>query len=212
MVERQLMGRGVRDAAVLQAMGSVPREFFVLPRQQPYAYDDGPLPIGEGQTISQPYVVALMLEKLLLTADSRLLEVGTGSGYAAAVAARIASEVFTIERHGSLAARARDHLHQAGFSNVSVRHGNGYRGWREHAPFDAILVSAGGTEIPPDLILQLSIGGRLVIPVGRARHDQRLLRLVRTGENTHTTESLDYVAFVPLVDEDAKGHFAPEAD
>jgi protein-L-isoaspartate(D-aspartate) O-methyltransferase len=140
---------------------------------QPYAYDDGPLPIGEGQTISQPYVVALMLEKLHLTPDCRMLEVGTGSGYAAAVAALLASEVFTIERHGMLATRARACLQQLSCSNVKVRHGNGYNGWPEYAPFDAILVSAGSTEIPPALVGQLASGGRLVIPVGRARHDQR---------------------------------------
>lgn len=211
MVARQLAARGIRDERVLGAMGSVPREVFIARSQHQYAYDDGPLPIGEGQTISQPYVVALMLEKLQLTPDCRLLEVGTGSGYAAAVAAQLAGEVFTIERHGMLATRARANLLSIGCTNVQVRHGNGYHGWPEHAPFDAILVSAGSTEIPPALVSQLASGGRLVIPVGRARHDQRLLRLTRTGPDTHTTENLEYVAFVPLVDEDAEGDFATES-
>lgn len=212
MVERQLAGRGIRDERVLEAMRAVPREVFVARSQQPYAYDDGPLPIGEGQTISQPYVVALMLEKLQLLPACRLLEVGTGSGYAAAVAALLAGEVYTVERHGKLATRARTRLLQLGYTNVQVRHGNGYNGWPEYAPFDAILVSAGSSEIPPALVSQLVAGGRLVIPVGRARHDQRLLRLTRTGPDTHFTESLEYVAFVPLVDEDAEGDFAADAN
>jgi protein-L-isoaspartate(D-aspartate) O-methyltransferase len=212
MVVRQLAGRGIRDERVLRAMGIVPRELFVARSQRPYAYDDGPLPIGEGQTISQPYVVALMLEKLQLAPGNRLLEVGTGSGYAAAVASHLAREVYTIERHGRLAARASEHLKQAGCANVQVRHGNGYSGWPAHAPFDAILVSAGSTDVPPALIGQLIIGGRLVIPVGRARYDQRLLRLTRTGDEAHVTESLEYVAFVPLVDEEAEGAYSPDSN
>lgn len=205
MVARQLASRGIRDEQVLRAMAAVPRELFVARSQQPFAYDDGPLPIGEGQTISQPYVVALMLEQLQLAPGNRMLEVGTGSGYAAAVAAKLVREVYTIERHGRLASLAREHLRQIDCTNVHVRHGNGYHGWPAHAPFDAILVSAGSTEVPAALIGQLTIGGRLVIPVGRARYDQRLLRLTRTGEEAHITESLDYVAFVPLVDEEAEG-------
>ncbi|MBN2082101.1 protein-L-isoaspartate(D-aspartate) O-methyltransferase [bacterium] len=205
MVDRQLAGRGITDERVLAAMRRVPREHFISRRQHGRAYDDGPLPIGCGQTISQPYIVALMLQHLCLTPASRLLEIGTGSGYAAAVAAEIVAEVFTIERHGQLAAQSRERLAQAGYGNLHVRHGNGYRGWPESAPFEAILVSAGSLEVPAELVDQLAPGGRLVIPVGTARYDQRLLRISKSADGEVHTESLDYVAFVPLVDARAVG-------
>src|SRR5262245_4866588 len=152
MVERHIAGRGVRDPAVLAAMRSVPRERFLPPDLEEFAYRDSPLPIAQGQTISQPFIVALMTEALRLGPDDRVLEIGTGSGYAAAVLARIAREVYTIERHEQLAQTATRRLEQLGFDNVFVRHGDGTLGWPEHAPYDAIVVAAGGPRIPEPLL------------------------------------------------------------
>ena len=197
MVERQIAGRGVGDERVLDAMRSVPREAFVGAEMRPYATDDGPLPIGEGQTISQPYIVALMVEALGLEPEDRVLEVGAGSGYAAAVLASVAGRVFAIERHEALASEAKARLEELGFANVTLRAGDGTAGWPEEAPFDAILVSAGGA-VPPALKNQLALGGRLVIPVGEGRV-QRLTRIIRAGDEDWREEDLGAVMFVPLV-------------
>jgi protein-L-isoaspartate(D-aspartate) O-methyltransferase len=199
MVELQIAGRGVRDPAVLAAMRKVPRECFVSDVQADVAYDDGPLPIGEGQTISQPYVVAVMTEAVRLKPGDRVLEIGTGSGYAAAVLAVIVAEVYTIERIESLAERARRRLADLGYANVHVRYGDGSLGWPEHAPYDAIVVTAGGPDVPRSLLAQMAIGGRLVMPVGSVPRFQRLVRVVRTGEDTYDREALEDVAFVPLI-------------
>ena len=199
MVERQIAGRGVRDAAVLAAMLTVPRERFVPDYNEHLAYEDQPLPIGQGQTISQPYIVAAMAEALGLDASDRVLEVGTGSGYAAAVLAEIAAEVYTIERLEGLAESARRRLGELGYANVHVRHGDGSRGWPEHAPYDAIIVTASGPEVPSSLLRQLAIGGRLVMPVGPECGDQRLIRIVRTSAARYERQTLDKVAFVPLI-------------
>jgi protein-L-isoaspartate(D-aspartate) O-methyltransferase len=209
MVDRQIAGRGVRDPAVLGAMRKVPRESFVPDHLANSADADAALPIGEGQTISQPYVVALMTEALRLQPRDRVLEVGTGTGYAAAVLALIVAEVYTIERLGSLAESARRRLTDLGYANVHVRHGDGSLGWPEHAPYDAIVVTAGGPDVPRSLVRQLAIGGRLVMPVGSTQWSQRLVRVIRTGEDTFEREALEDVAFVPLIG--AEGWPAGEA-
>ncbi|MEX2472836.1 MAG: protein-L-isoaspartate(D-aspartate) O-methyltransferase [Gemmatimonadota bacterium] len=202
MVDRQLARRGIRNPAVLDAMGTVPREAFVPEVSRHEAYEDRPLPIGEGQTISQPYVVALMIEALSLDADDRVLEVGAGSGYAAAVLGRIAREVYAIERHASLARAASERMGQLGYDNVRVTAGDGTLGWPEEAPFDAILVSAGGPEVPEPLLDQLAPGGRLVIPLGEPWKDQELVRLERQAGGAVARESLGHVRFVPLIGEE----------
>lgn len=187
---------------MLDAMGTVPREAFVPDVSRHEAYEDRPLPIGEGQTISQPYVVALMIEALSLDADDRVLEVGAGSGYAAAVLGRIARDVYAIERHASLAHAASDRMRRLGYDNVRVTAGDGTRGWPEEAPFDAILVSAGGPEVPEPLLDQLAPGGRLVIPLGDPWKDQELVRLERRAGGAVVRESLGHVRFVPLIGEE----------
>lgn len=202
MVERHIASRGVRDPAVLAAMRAVPRECFVEAGMEQFAYQDSPLPIGERQTISQPYIVALMAEAARLRPGHRVLEVGTGSGYAAAVLAQAAGEVYTVERHASLAAQARRRLRALGYRNVHVHTGDGTRGWPEHAPFDAILVAAGAPGPPDALCEQLAMGGRLVIPVGTQAGIQRLRRIVRTGPDSYDDEDLGGVSFVPLVGAD----------
>lgn len=201
MVDRQLSARGVRDERVLAAFAAVPREMFVTPEQVPAAYLDQPLPIGHGQTISQPYVVALMLEALDLQGGERMLEVGAGSGYAAAVAAQIAAQVYAIERLPELARQACNSLRRAGCDNVQVRCADGSLGWPQEAPFGAILVSAGGPEVPAALKSQLAPQGRLVMPVGRDRRAQRLLRITRGEPERFAEEDLGPVAFVPLIGE-----------
>jgi protein-L-isoaspartate(D-aspartate) O-methyltransferase len=200
MVDVQIARRGVRDEDVLQAMRSVPREVFVEPGSEEFAYEDGPLPIGHGQTISQPYIVALMIEAAELGQHNRVLEVGAGSGYAAAVASRIAGQVYAIERHPSLGEAARRRFAQLGYGNIELRVGDGTKGWPEFTPFDAILVSAGGPEVPHALKEQLTIGGRLIVPVGDAL-GQKLRKLTRTGESEHEEEECGAVAFVPLIGE-----------
>jgi protein-L-isoaspartate(D-aspartate) O-methyltransferase len=199
MVESQIAGRGVRDPAVLHAMRTVPRERFVADYQQDQAYDDGPLPIGEGQTISQPYVVALMAAAIEPRPGDRVLEVGTGSGYAAAVLATIVAEVYTIERLGSLARKAEQRLASLGYRNVHVLEGDGTLGWADHAPYDGIIVTAGGPRIPAPLLDQLAVGGRLIIPVGPALRYQHLERVTRTAADRYEHENLEEVAFVPLI-------------
>src|SRR5205823_2853711 len=164
---------------VLEAMRRVPREAFVPPDLAARAYEDGPLPIGEGQTISQPFIVALMTEAALIPAGGRVLDVGTGSGYAAAVLSRIAGEVYAIERHHALVESAKRRFEQLGYRNIKIRHGDGTLGWADAAPFDAIIVAAGGPEIPEVLQSQLKIGGCLVIPIGVLEREQRLVKVVR---------------------------------
>jgi protein-L-isoaspartate(D-aspartate) O-methyltransferase len=198
MVETQLMARGIRDPAVLAAMRAVPREAFVPVDWMDSAYHDGPLPIAEGQTISQPYIVALMTQELQLTPHDRVLEVGTGSGYGAAVLSCIASHVYTVERLQPLAAAARQRLQELGFNNVHVHASNGTLGWPEHAPYDGIVVTAEGPSIPKALQAQLTIGGRLIIPVGDPNL-QHLLRVIRHSETEFEQENLGEVRFVPLI-------------
>lgn len=207
MVDRYLAHRGIRSRLVLDAMRTVPRERFLPPELEEFAYEDAPLPIAEGQTISQPYIVAMMMEALQLKGGEKVLEVGTGSGYAAAVLAQIADDVYTVERIGQLAERAASALSDLGVTNAHVLHGDGTLGWAEHAPYDAIVVAAGGPQVPEALKSQLKIGGRLVIPVGRDRRVQELVRIVRSGPNEYTTEELADVRFVPLLG--AEGWAAP---
>ncbi len=199
MVDRQIAARGVRDRRVLEALGTVPREAFLPERLAEFAYDDTPLPIGEEQTISQPYVVALMAEALELNVGDRVLEIGAGSGYAAAVLSRIAHEVWTIERHESLAREARERMARLGYRNVHVIHGDGTLGWPEHAPYDAIVVAAGGPKVPQALLDQLAPGGRLVIPIGPDPRTQSLVRVRRRPDGTYAREDLGGVRFVPLI-------------
>jgi protein-L-isoaspartate(D-aspartate) O-methyltransferase len=199
MVKQQLESRGIRDARVLDAMRTVPREAFVPDEHRDLSYHDGPLPIEAGQTISQPYIVALMAEALELEPGDRVLEVGAGSGYAAAILSRVAGEVFAIEYHEELARLARSRAQALGYDNLEVMQGDGTRGWPAHAPFDAILVSAGGPDVPPTLLGQLAIGGRMVIPVGDRTHSQELLRVRRVEEHEFEQDSLGRVQFVPLV-------------
>lgn len=199
MIRAQLVARGIRDERVLAAMGAVPREIFVPEIHRDLSYHDGPLPIEAGQTISQPYIVALMIEALELEPGDRVLEVGAGSGYAAAVLSRIAAEVYGIEYHGELAELARMRLGELGYDNVEIRHGDGTLGWPAYAPFDAILVSAGGPDVPPTLLGQLSIGGCIVIPIGDRTHSQELLRVRRVDDHEFSQDSLGRVRFVPLV-------------
>lgn len=199
MVQRQLAERGIRDARVLDAMRSVPRERFVPENYREMSYRDGPLPIEQSQTISQPYIVALMAEALELDASDRILEVGAGSGYAAAVLGRIGAEVYAIEYHDELARLARQRMEALGYDNVEVRQGDGTRGWPSKAPFDAILVSAGGPDVPPTLLEQLAVGGCMVIPVGDRTRSQELLRVRKIDEHEYQQDSLGRVQFVPLV-------------
>lgn len=202
MVNRQIRARGIRDEAILQALLAVPREVFVPARYQAAAYDDSPLPIPAGQTISQPYVVALMIQALDIGPEDKVLEVGSGSGYAAAVISRIAREVHAVERHEELATYARERLEQVGYDNVHVHHADGTMGWPPAAPFDGIMVSASGPRVPKSLEEQLAIGGRLVMPIGRERGLQTLIRLTRVGEEQYEEKDLGGVRFVPLIGEE----------
>jgi protein-L-isoaspartate(D-aspartate) O-methyltransferase len=201
MVREQLARRGIRDPSVLHAMGEVPREAFVPDDMQVAAYDDSPLPIGEGQTISQPYIVAHMAEALELGPEDRVLEIGTGSGYGAAILSRMAAQVYTVERRPALARAAQGRFQELGYDNIHVRHGDGTLGWAEHAPYDAIVVTAGGPEVPEPLLAQLAVGGRLVIPVGSTHYSQTLIRVRRLAEDKYQREGLGQVRFVPLVGE-----------
>ena len=198
MVARQIWARGVKDPAVLAAMGEVPREVFMAPDLSEFAYDDTPLPIAAGQTISQPYIVALMIELAEVSAGDRVLDVGVGSGYAAAVLSRIVDNVYGIERHPELVENARKALDHLRYDNVEIALGDGTLGWLEHAPYDAILVAAGSPEVPRSLLDQLAPGGRLVIPVGDQHRAQHLLR-VRNKSGEYVQEDLGAVAFVPLI-------------
>jgi protein-L-isoaspartate(D-aspartate) O-methyltransferase len=201
MVELQLAGRGIADARVLEAFRSVPREAFVPDDLAEFAYEDAPLPIGSGQTISQPYIVAVTIEALGLRGDERVLEIGTGSGYAAAVMSQLAGEVFTVERLEGLCDSARERLARLGHANVQVLCSDGTLGWPEHAPYDAIAVAAGGPDVPKALLDQLAPGGRLVMPVGPDETSQVLVRVTKESDARLRTESLGAVRFVPLIGE-----------
>lgn len=197
MVEEQLRGRGIRDERVLSAMARVPRHEFVPQRYRDQAYKDHPLPIGEGQTISQPYIVALMLEALALTPADRVLEVGTGSGYVTALLAEVAAEVFSVERYAVLAGQARELLVRLGYTNVRAIVGDGSRGFAEAAPYDAIVVSAAADEVPRALIAQMAEGARMIIPVGA--EDSQQLQLIQMKDGQPRTTLRELCRFVPLV-------------
>jgi protein-L-isoaspartate(D-aspartate) O-methyltransferase len=197
MVNSQLRARGITDERVLAAMERVPRHEFAPERYRDQAYQDHPLPIGEGQTISQPYIVALMLEALELAARDRVLEVGTGSGYVTALLAELTSQVISIERHASLADSARALLAGLGYSNVQVVAGDGTQGYSDAAPYDAIIVSAAALTVPPALLAQLAEGGRMIIPVGA--EDAQQLRLVRMENGEAKIEFHELCRFVPLI-------------
>lgn len=201
MVDVHIARRGVRDVRVVEAMRQVPRERFVTAALAEFAYENLPLPIGEQQTVSQPLVVALMIEAAAVAPSESVLEIGTGSGYAAAVLSRIAGKVYTIERYASLADEARQRFVELGYTNIAVRTGDGTLGWPEAAPFDAILVAAGGPRVPQALKEQLAIGGRLVIPVGDEERRQRLLKVTRTDLDSFEERDLGAVMFVPLIGE-----------
>jgi protein-L-isoaspartate(D-aspartate) O-methyltransferase len=198
MVGDQIRREGISDPRVLQAMREVPRHLFVPPGMRSRAYDPRPLPIGEGQTISQPYIVGFMTEILRLKPSDRVLEVGTGSGYQAAVASRIAREVYTVEIFESLAAGSARTLSELGFANVHVRRGDGYYGWEEKAPFDAIIVTCAGGHIPPPLLRQLKNGGRMVMPVGGPFLTQNLVFIEKSGDGAVSQRNVLPVAFVRL--------------
>lgn len=206
MVETQIRARGVRDPLVLAAMESVPRHVFVPESEAASAYDDRPLPIGSGQTISQPYIVAFMTEQLQLKGHEKVLEIGTGSGYQTAVLAKLAKEVYSIEILEGLASAAGKRLVGLGLGNVRLRVGDGYRGWSEAAPFDAIIVTAAPERVPPPLLAQLAPGGRMVIPVGAFYQELKVIE--RTGEGFKETSVLP-VRFVPLVGEAQRDHEPP---
>ena len=197
MVETQLAARSIRDERVLRAMENVPRHEFVDPRYRDQAYEDHPLPINAGQTVSQPFIVALMLEILHLEAGSKVLEIGTGSGYQTAILAEICEHVYSVERHPQLAQQAQEVLSRLGFTNLTLRVGDGGRGLPDYSPFDAIVVSAAAERIPAPLFQQLREGGRLIIPVGS--HEAQELQLVRKREGKPLITLLDGCRFVPLI-------------
>lgn len=197
MVDRDLRGRGIKDSRVLSAMEALPRQLFVPENLRPMAYEDRALPIGEGQTISQPYVVASMSELLQLSGSERVLEIGTGSGYQTAVLSKLAAEVYSIEIIASLSESAKRIIEQLGLNNVSLKIGDGFFGWEEKAPFDAILVTAAAPELPKALWRQLGEGGRLIMPLGTSERNQRLVR-VRKVAGQEIVEELYGVVFVPM--------------
>ncbi|HEX8381135.1 MAG TPA: protein-L-isoaspartate(D-aspartate) O-methyltransferase, partial [Allosphingosinicella sp.] len=199
MVRRQIAGRGIREPRLLDAFRAVPREQFVPEEMRALAYEDGPLPIEAGQTISQPSIVALMIEASQLAPGHKVLEIGAGSGYAAAVMSRIAAEVIAIERHGELAALARARMERLGCSNVRIIEGDGTCGLPAEAPFDAILCAASGSHVPDALSRQLAIGGILVMPLGEPGAVQKLVKVTRRGEHEFDEEDLGAVRFVPLI-------------
>ena len=202
MVERQIAARGIRDPALLDAFRQVPREEFVSPEYGCQAYGDHPLPIEAGQTISQPYIVALMIDAAGIKAGDRVLEVGAGSGYAAAVISRIAGEVIGIERQCELVEVARRRIERLGYGNVMIVEGDGTRGWPDGAPYDAILAAASGSHVPPPLIEQLAPGGRLVMPLGGQGWIQQLVKVTKRPDGSLDTEDLGGVRFVPLIGEE----------
>jgi protein-L-isoaspartate(D-aspartate) O-methyltransferase len=194
-----LQQRGIRQPTILAAFNRVPREQFITASHHHLAYSDAPLPIAAGQTISQPYIVAYMIQALHLSPQDRVLEIGTGSGYAAAILSLIVAQVYTVERHQELAESAAVLLSKLGFNNVRVRWEDGSLGWPEFAPYDGIIVAAGGPSIPPALRHQLAIGGRLLMPVGRWPHSQRLVRVTRRSSHEFSREKMGAVRFVPLI-------------
>ena len=204
MVRDDISGRGIKDARVLAAMARVPRQLFVAELFRPQAYADNPLPIGEGQTISQPYVVALMTEALHLRPGDRVLEIGTGSGYQAAVLAEMVREVYTVEIRKGLAETAERRLQELGYKNVAVRYGDGYLGWPEQAPFDAIIVTASVNHIPPPLLKQLKVGGRLILPLGSTVFYQTLTLVTKKKGGKLAVDQMGAVAFVPMTGEALK--------
>lgn len=204
MVESQIASRGISNPATLAAMRAIPRHEFIPPLLRHGAYEDHPLPIGHGQTISQPYIVAFMTEAIAPKRDEKILEIGSGCGYQAAILAHSGAEIFTMEIVEPLAAMARENLKRLGLSNVQVRHGDGYRGWPEQAPFDAIIVTCAPDNIPPDLIAQLREGGRMIIPVGNTTH-QDLILLRKYGDRLEKQTVLP-VRFVPMTGEAERAH------
>ncbi len=199
MVETQLIPRGIRDPAVLRAMEEVPREAFLPQGLAGMAYRDAPLPIGEGQTISQPYIVAFMAEALECGPEDRVLEIGTGSGYAAAVLSRIAGEVYTVERYAEFLRVATERFRKLGYENIHLLEADGTLGWEEHAPYEGVVVTAGAPSPPGPLLAQLTVGGRMVIPVGPTVESQELIRIRRNDDDSFASEKLTDVRFVPLV-------------
>jgi protein-L-isoaspartate(D-aspartate) O-methyltransferase len=204
MVQTQMEERGITNAAVLAALRKVPRHEFVPEGQRLRAYQDGPLPIGFGQTISQPYIVALMTELASIKPGQRVLEVGTGSGYQAAVLAEVGGEVYTVEIIEPLALSAAERLKRLGYDKVHVKAGDGYQGWKEHAPFDAILVTAAAEPVPPPLVEQLKPGGRLVMPLGPPGETQMLIVIEKDATGKTQTRNIAPVVFVPLTREKAR--------
>ena len=202
MVDAQIRARGIRDPRVLKALEKVPRHLFVNEALRDQAYNDNPLPIDGGQTISQPYIVALMTEALELTGSEKVLEIGTGSGYQAAVLAELVDHVFSIDRIASLAGNARRLLESLNYYNIAIRVGDGTLGWKDEAPFDAVMVTAGAPDIPKTLVEQIAVGGRLVVPVG-GRHSQVLMKLTRLSESVNDVkkEDLGGCRFVDLIGE-----------
>jgi protein-L-isoaspartate(D-aspartate) O-methyltransferase len=203
MVDKDIKGRGISDARVLAAMTRVERHLFVDASQADQAYKDHPLPIGEGQTISQPYIVAAMTEAASLRGGERVLEIGTGSGYQAAILAEIAKEVFTIEIKKGLAEKAEERLAALGYKNIHVKYGDGYFGWAEHSPFDVIMITAAASQIPQPLLDQLKEGGRLVMPLGSTRLYQEFT-VVKKEKGKYTKKELGGVVFVPMTGEAQK--------
>jgi protein-L-isoaspartate(D-aspartate) O-methyltransferase len=201
MVKQQIMARGIEDPGVLEAMRKVPRHLFVPEKYRAFSYRDHPLPIGQGQTISQPYIVAFMTEALDLKPNEKVLEIGTGSGYQAAILAELVKEVYTIEIVEKLGKRAQRTLEMLGYKNIHVKIGDGYMGWPEKAPFDAVIVTCAPERIPEALVQQLNDGGRMIIPVGKAGAIQELVRAVKKKGKLKTKEVMR-VRFVPMV----KGH------
>src|SRR3990172_1746615 len=203
MVEKDIRGRGITDKKVLDVMGKTPRHLFVEGHLRDAAYEDYPLPIDEGQTISQPYVVALMTEALRLKPSDRVLEIGTGSGYQAAILAEIVNDVYTIEIRKGLAEKAEKRLKEMGYKNVKVKYGDGYFGWEEYTPFDAIIITAAANHIPPPLIKQLKEGGRLIIPLGSTVYSQTLILAIKKKGELNLQE-ITSVRFVPMIGEAEK--------
>ena len=199
MVDKQLAARDIRSKAVLDAMKNVPRHLFVPENLASHSYDDSPLPIGLGQTISQPYIVAYMTEQLELECGMKVLEIGTGSGYQAAILAYLGCEVFTVEYLEEHAAKAAEILSRLNYNSVRVKCGNGFSGWQEESPFDAVIVTAAPVRIPLKLIEQLKIGGRMIIPIGEVNTTQ-ILKLITKNENNITAKDLLWVRFVPMVE------------
>jgi protein-L-isoaspartate(D-aspartate) O-methyltransferase len=199
MIEHQIRRRGVERSVILAAMRAVPREAFLPDDLREFAYDDRPLPIGSGQTISQPFIVAAMIDAAEIQSGSTVLEIGAGSGYAAAVISRIAAKVYAIERHAPLTDEARQRLAALGYDNIELRTGDGTFGWPEAAPFDAIIASAGGPSVPRSLRHQLAIGGVLAMPVGPSSHQQRLVKVRRLDNDRFEETDIGAVSFVPLI-------------